>query len=189
VKRRIAISAAVLHLLLVTCGALRVTPLPPETSAGSATRLYMGLSGADGYYGFFAPGVGPQIRIRLRVVDRDGDSRFVPLRAGNSAEADLRRVGIGRLLPDLNPQQNRDLLRSLAAAAFQQAPDADRVDCLVEIYGVVQPDGVVAFPSMQEYRRGTKPGWVNVDGITFTRSSNAGEAAGNEAVVEVGSEV
>ena len=172
-RRTLIIAIAVVHLCLVVCGAFRWNLLDAGTAAGSVLRLYTTFSGADGYYGFFAPGVGPQIRIRLRIADAAGHETVISLRNGETAEADLRMAGIGRLLPNLDPQQNRRLLQSLAASAFNRYPDAERVSCLVEIYGVARPDGPVEFPSMDEYRRGVRPKWISVDGITFTRPAAA----------------
>ncbi|MGC1272852.1 MAG: hypothetical protein WBC44_04035, partial [Planctomycetaceae bacterium] len=143
----------------------------------------MTLSGADGYYGFFAPGVGPQIRIRMRIADAAGRETIVSLRNGETAEADLRMAGIGRLLPNLQPQQNRQLLQSLAASAFNRHPDAEKVSCVVEMYGVSRENGQVDFPTMGEYRGGMRPEWITIDGITFTRPT--GDAVTQSDVLRI----
>lgn len=169
-RRRTVITAmAACHLVLVVSGAFRWNLLEPGTASAQALQFYTTFSGADGYYGFFAPGVGPQIRIRLKIADAAGRESIVSLRNGESAEANLRMAGIGRLLPNLDPQQNRRLLQSLAAATFNNDPQAERVSCLVELYGVARSDGQVDFPSLSEYRQGMRPTWITVDGITFQR--------------------
>lgn len=171
-RRLIFVSVAGIHVLLVACGAFRWNVLPAGTVPDASVRLYMVLSGADGYYGFFAPGVGPQIRIRLKMIDAGGRETFSTLRYGESSEANLRMVGVGRLLPNLDADQNRILMQSLAAATFNRHREAERVECLVELYGVSRPHGSVEFPTMEEYRDGMRPSWIKTDSITFTRPAS-----------------
>lgn len=162
---------AVAHLSLVTCGACQVTPLSPASLGGSATQLYMTLSGADGYYGFFAPTVDAEIRIRFLLRDEDGRESFDTLETGATAEANLRLGAVGRLLPAATPERREELLRSLAAAVLTRHPEAVEVTVLIEAFGVVHPEGGVDVPSLQQARDGARSEWLLLQSMTFERPS------------------
>lgn len=173
-RRRLFAAAVALHLLIVACGAARLTPAPPGTAAEYATRLYMALSGADGTYGFFAPVVDPQVRVRFVVAGADGRERVVSLRDGSTGEANLRRSGVARLLRTADPGRRDEVLRSLTASVLDRHADVARVTALVEVYGVRRPAGPIEFPSMAEYRDGVRPDWQLVDAASFVRPKAGG---------------
>ena len=173
--RWLPVAAVAGHLVLVVCGAARLNLVPSGTAADFATRLYANLSGADSSYGFFAPGVDPQIRVRFRLADATGRERVVTLLDGATGEANLRKGGVGRLLPTGTPDRNERLLRSLAASVFLRHPEAGRVTALTEVYGVRRSDGRIEFPSMADYRGGMRPGWCEVNAVTFARPAIAAE--------------
>ena len=87
--------AAACHLILVVCGASGLVFSSPPSEDGparKAVRLYGALSGSDNGYGFFAPGVGPQVRATFTLEDASGKTWTDTLERDMSAEA-LHRVG------------------------------------------------------------------------------------------------
>ena len=57
--------AAILHLGLTVCGAVKFAPVPTSTRLGSVIAHYQAYSGSDNGYGFFAPGVASPQRVLL----------------------------------------------------------------------------------------------------------------------------
>src|SRR5436309_1477604 len=62
--------AAVLHLILVSLGALRVIPFRASSWAGTILGTYSAYSGADNAYGYFAPSVASEWRAVFDLYDR-----------------------------------------------------------------------------------------------------------------------
>ncbi len=155
--------------MLVMCGAFRWTPYPDGVLFRSTLRYYMAMSGADGYYGFFAPVVDPEVQIRFRLVDHNGREEVVTLRDGATSEANLRLSAVGRLLPASTPETRENLIRSLAAATLDKHPQAAEVTVLVETFGVLRPNGNFDIPSMSEYRSGVRSEWLPVQVVTLER--------------------
>jgi len=172
-RRSLLTTIALAHLALVTCGAFRWIPFPDGVLFRSTLRYYMAMSGADGYYGFFAPVVDPEVRIRFRLVEQDGREELVTLRDGATAEANLRLGAVGRLLPAATPETRENLIRSLAAATLDKHPRAEEITVLVETFGVIRPDGRYDIPSMSEYRSGTRSEWLPVHVVTLERPEEA----------------
>jgi hypothetical protein len=172
-RRSILTTVALAHLMLVMCGAFRWTPYPDGVLFRSTLCYYMAMSGADGYYGFFAPVVDPEVQIRFRLVDRNGHEEVVTLQDGATSEANLRLSAVGRLLPSATPETRENLIRSLAAATLDKNQRAEEITVLVETFGVIRPDGHYDIPSMSEYRSGTRPEWLPVQVVTLTRPEEA----------------
>ncbi|MBA3315053.1 MAG: hypothetical protein H0T47_17410 [Planctomycetaceae bacterium] len=168
-RQKLLTFAAAVHLALVVCGAWQTIPLPQGTLGGSATSFYMAMSGADGYYGFFAPVVDPEVRIRFLVVDLDGQEHVEALEVGATSEANLRLGAVGRLLPTSTPERREQILRSLAAAVLARHPHAKEATVLVESFGIMRPEGYFDVPSMSDHRDGGRSVWLPLQAITFGR--------------------
>jgi hypothetical protein len=158
---RIFLGVALLHLMLMACGASYVGyswlgPFAP------ALEYYGQLSGAGNSYGFFAPEVAGQLRASFEVIDRSGRNRFVPLETGTSHEADLRTGNIiDQFSQDFQDSEGdhqaedlqRSLSSSLAGTVFGRYPDAFQVVVHLEKFTPI---------SMADYRKGEKPQWTPV---------------------------
>jgi hypothetical protein len=172
-RRSILTTVALAHLMQVMCGAFRWSPYPDGVLLRSTLRYYMAMSGADGYYGFFAPVVDPEVQIRFQLVDHDGREEVVTLRDGATAEANLRLSAVGRLLPSSTPETRENLIRSLAAATLDKHPQAAEVTVLVAMFGVLRPDGNFDIPSMSEYHSGARSEWLPLQVVTLERPEEA----------------
>src|SRR3954471_24558921 len=76
-RHALATLAAACHLILVVCGASSLvfsSPPSEDDFARQTVRLYGALSGSDNGYGFFAPGVGPQVRATFTLRDASGET-------------------------------------------------------------------------------------------------------------------
>src|SRR5437016_3536232 len=93
----LALVLAAGHLMLVICGAAGFSP-DPQTAKANPAKLglayYGSLSGSENGYGFFAPGVAPELRAVFTLSDDQGNTWSDVLDKGVSAEADLRVGGI-----------------------------------------------------------------------------------------------
>lgn len=146
------------HLLLVGLGASYVdlTRLGP---IGEALNLYGEATGSSHSYGFFAPGVGSQVRARFEVVDESGKNEMISLQSGASHEGDLRVGNIidqfVHMLDEVEEQENlrRSLAASLAGSVFGEYPKAREV--------VVHLDEFVPV-SMADYRAGERAKWDEI---------------------------
>jgi hypothetical protein len=118
------------------------------------------MTGADAGYGYFAPHVGSEVRVRFTLADNAGREWQDELAAGLNQEGRLRVGSMTGLFP-ADPEQRvlrHDLAASWAATMFGRHPTARVVIVRVEVYEV---------PSMAEYRAGLRPGWVQVFAATF----------------------
>lgn len=151
-RHKIVASLAALHLALVACGACRETPFDPDTAPGHALRVARGYAGSDSSYGFFAPGVSSQMRVRCVMTDAHGQEWSDTLDGNMTREAQLRvNSGIG--IVGEFPELTRQFGASWAATMFGRHPTAQRVVVLLEIYEL---------PTMDEYRAGSRPEWKTV---------------------------
>lgn len=151
-RRRLMLGVAAIHLLLVAFGAAKVSfdPLGPP---GQLLDHYGLLSGAGSGYGFFASGIGSQLRARFDVVDGQGQRSITSLETAASHEADLR---ISHITDEFwNDDETGGLQRSLAASfagkIFARYPQAHEVVVRLEQFTPA---------SMEEFRRGSRPQWT-----------------------------
>lgn len=157
-RRRIAwVAAACVHLALVLCGAFRVTPVSPKLLLGRVIEAYRDYSGASSAYGFFAPAVAAEWRVKF---DACSDPRHcIPVeeeRVGH--EARLLLVTMDGAFAE---EQMRDFMAaSYAARQFARLPHANVVLVKAAMYFV---------PSMRQFRRGVRPQWRNLYGYAFRR--------------------
>jgi hypothetical protein len=160
-RHAVATLVAACHLVLVVCGAsgLAFSSNPNEdSSARKAVRLYGALSGADNGYGFFAPGVGPQVRATFTLSDDSGRTWTDTLERGMSHEA-LHRVGGSPALAT-EPAFRDDLIRSWAGTMFGRHPSACRVVVRLQVYDP---------PTMEDYRTGERARWETFDAVVCER--------------------
>jgi hypothetical protein len=157
-KRELLVGAFGCHLALVVAGAAHLTS-GVHGHAGRELRFYDALSGAGDSYSFFAPAVGPQLRVRFAGEHIDetleaGKSREVGFRLGNVAGT----VYVASKREDLR----RAFLAALAARCFGAHPDASSVQVSIEEWEM---------PTMAEYRAGARPRWRSLHDATFVRNA------------------
>jgi len=168
-REKFCLCLALIHLCLVVLGAsyVDVSELP---FVGSAMTYYGVLSGAGNSYGFFAPGVGAQLRSRFEIVTTDGHKARLVLESGASHEADLRFGNIIDQFIPANEDDDDDLRRSLAASlagkVFSRHPEAQEVAVLLDEFDPV---------SMTEYGAGKRASWQQIYLSRFVhhRSANS----------------
>jgi hypothetical protein len=167
------------HLALAGLGAASLD-FSGWGKVGTAIEGYMTLSGADSGYGFFAPGVGGQLRARFEVVDAKGKVTQVPLETPSTHEAALR---VGNIIDQFwndeddddsdeevksakdvkavaddeeedddegMSELHRSLLASLAGKVFARHPEARQVMVRLDEFYPV---------SMADFRKGERPRW------------------------------
>jgi hypothetical protein len=158
-RHKILTAIAALHLVLVVCGAVHWPVLPAYSEAGQAVAVVRNYTGSDSSYGFFAPGVSSQIRVRFTLFARDGQQWADELDKGMTQEARLRiSSGLHAIMDD--PGRLGDLAPSWAATIFGRHGAAKKVIAIVEYFDV---------PTMEEYAAGQRPHWVAVYRQEFTR--------------------
>lgn len=152
-RRRLMLGVAVSHLLLVALGAARVS-LVPLGPLHPLLEGYDALSGAGSGYGFFASGVGSQLRARFDVIDGEGQKTTTSLETAASHEANLR---VGHIIDTFGrsdePALRRSLGASLAGKIFARYPQARKVVVRLEQFRPA---------SMEELHRGSRPQWTPV---------------------------
>ena len=157
--RRLLLGLALTHLMLVTLGAAYIG-FDRLGQVGEALDYYGVLSGSGNTYGFFAPGVGGEVRARFTRIDGKGNVTQTTLRSGSSHESDIR---FGNIIDqfednadadDNDDDDATDLRRSLAASLagkiFARYPDTHAVEVHLDEFDPV---------SMADYRKGTRPQW------------------------------
>jgi hypothetical protein len=163
------------HLVLVACGAAGLLRALPRTSGPArAVQWYGAMSGADNDYGFFAPGVGAQLRAVFVLTDAEGRTWEDDFGSGPNQEVRLRLNRVVSTFPAEDGEEalRRDLLASWAGSMFGRHPEARKVEVRVEAYDV---------PSMAEYRGLARPQWVLVYAEMFVRDRAANARAERRA--------
>jgi hypothetical protein len=153
-----AVAVACLHLAIVLCGALRVSPVPENSAVGSALETYGAYTGANNAYGFFAPAVASEWRATFSIcVD---EQNCIPVAEEEvNREASLLFVTIDGLFAY---EEVRDLVAaSWAAAQFARFPHAKLV---------IVKAGAFVVPTMAQARAGRKPHWEDIYAFAFTRA-------------------
>jgi hypothetical protein len=158
VARAVLASALGLHFALVVAGAAHLTARV-HGRPGRELRFYDALSGAGDSYAFFAPAVGPQLRVRFV-----GDGFDETLESGKSREVAFRLGNIASTVYIASDRQDvrRAFLGALAANAFGAHPDAHDVRVSIEEW---------VMPTMAAYRAGARPEWRALHEATFVRSA------------------
>ena len=113
------LGVAVIHLGFVTAGACELD----FHRAGWAVAQVAALSGSDSAYGFFAPGVGSQLRATFQVVDADGATSDELLPTSASHEAKLRIADLIALFWTADEGLRRALAASWAGRILAKHPE------------------------------------------------------------------
>lgn len=140
------------HLSFVVLGALSLDPWSKLGKIGMILTFYGEATGASSGYGFFAPGVGSQLRSKFFTESFNGITAEALLANPLNRESDLR---LGNLVGWFwNDRADRKIQRSLAASwagkIFGDDPGARTVTVRLESYYL---------PSMKQYREGQRPDW------------------------------
>lgn len=154
-KHAIWTTLAAGHLVLVACGAARLTP-EPNHAAGWSVWWYGSLSGGTNSYGFFKE-VGSGCKVTLTMADEDGNTWEDELDRAGNREAWMRANGSIYMIVDFYDP----LAASWAANMFARHPRARQV--------FVQFDQFEP-PSMADYSRGARPEWRTTYAQVFLRT-------------------
>jgi hypothetical protein len=164
---KIGVVAGFCHLILVTCGAADIE-LPTKFFLGKVINYYGELSGASYGYSFFAPGVTSQIRAVFDVVDRDFHHSTLELLDDTNREIKLR---IGDIIEQFSNEDQDDQMKfqrslsaSLSGTVFARYPGAKSVTIRLEGFTPI---------SMEEYRKGARPAWIQLYSAEFINSQDS----------------
>lgn len=145
--RKIAGVAALVHLAFVVAGALQ----GGIARAGRLPAYYAVLSGTQGPYGFFAPGVLPELRATFQITDGAGLTTSDVLETAVSPEAKRRYKNlVSRFWFARDAAGARLFTVSWAKHMLRKHPSATAVTVRVESYDP---------PSMEAWRDGARPAW------------------------------
>jgi hypothetical protein len=159
------IAVAVVHLVLVAFGAAHGR-FEGLGWVGKPLGWYAALSGADSEYGFFAPGVGSQLRADFEITGADGRQVSEELIPNLDREVSLR-VGniIGIFWDEIDDEQSRrSIAASWAGTVLARHPGARQVKVVLRAYDL---------PSMAEYRSGERPQWTPFYQAVFVRRAKS----------------
>jgi hypothetical protein len=162
-KRSLLVGAFGCHLALVVAGAAHLTARF-DGPVGRGLRYYDALSGAGASYSFFAPKVGPQLRVRFTISTREGRRFEETLETGKGREVSLRLGNVAETVYLVAGQtaERRAFLGALAASRFGAHPGANVVQVTIEEW---------VMPTMAEYRAGARPRWTPRYDAAFVRQS------------------
>ncbi|RYZ36298.1 MAG: hypothetical protein EOO71_32335 [Myxococcaceae bacterium] len=157
---------AALHLLLVACGALRIPIVAHSPDAVRPwAKGYTHWTGASSGYSFFAPGVGPAVRVSFELEHASGERLRDDFQFENSAV----NVRIHSMMLRFGIQDRRDnLARAWAAVMFGRHPEARSVIVHVDVLDI---------PSMEAHRGGELPLWSEKYRAVFERRTPATSSA------------
>jgi hypothetical protein len=162
-KRALLVGAFACHLALVVAGAAHLTSRV-HGPVGRGLRLYDALSGAGDSYSFFAPAVGPELRVRFTLSTPQGALSEETLETGKSREVGFRLGNVAGTVYIAAQHTNlrRAFLGALAASRLGAHPEVKDVQVIIEDW---------VMPTMAEYRLGARPRWRSLREATFVRAS------------------
>jgi hypothetical protein len=131
-------------------------------AVGQVLECYRALSGARNSYSFFAPSVASRRRVRFTLFDGYGNCWSEATPAGANFEVTQRILTSSHRLS--GPENRGNLAASWAGTLLARRPDADRVVVIVERYDL---------PTLDEYRAGARPRWVEEYEAAFDRAPAA----------------
>jgi hypothetical protein len=146
------------HLVLVILGATNWSGPPDDRLPGKVFRVGRAMTGSDSGYGFFAPDVGCDLRVRFTLIDAAGRRWNDELDSGTSLESRLRVSNVLSLVHE--EDLRRDLAGSLAGTMLARNPTAQKVIVRIDIFDP---------PTMEEYRAGEKAEWELLYQATVSR--------------------
>lgn len=164
-KQSLLLLGITAQLVLVVCGAAQIRF--GNDPVGKFLKFYGALTGADSGYGFFAPGVGSQVRVSVDL--QTGPEKVVPaaLPSPSNREANLR-VGnvMGWFLSEgTDLKMRRSLAASWAGKALGSMPEATAAVVKIEQYRLV---------SARAFVEGQRPQWTAFYQATFKRRDPKG---------------
>ena len=159
VQKRGILGLGIVHLFLVVMGAASID-VGAWKGFGFPLYLYSEITGANSGYGFFAPGVGSDLRATFEIKRADGTKGVDRLQRGKWKEADLRVTNIiGKFWEEVqNEERRRALTASWAGKILARHAGAREVKVKVESFEV---------PSMEDYRSGVRPNWESYYEATY----------------------
>lgn len=162
-KRLLLVGAFGCHLALVAAGGAHLTARV-HGPAGRGLRFYDALSGAGDSYSFFAPAVGPQLRVRFTLSTPKGERSEETLETGKSREVSFRLGNLAGTVYVVAKRSDvrRAFLGALAASRLSAHPEVNLVQVSIEEWEM---------PTMAEYRVGARPRWRSLQDATFERTS------------------
>ncbi len=124
--------------------------------------LYASYAGADKHYGFFAPGVAPDVRILFEIEDTEKGcfTEEFALPEANS-EISHRLYTMRSVFAKVTEFQDFGAT-SLAAAMFNKYNTAQQVEVQVEVMNT---------PTMKAYQAGERPNWIRIYESTFQKKN------------------
>lgn len=151
-------AAALAHVGFITAGALGLD----IGRAGALPGYYAVLTGTEGPYGFFAPGVSPELRAIFHIEDGSGAVTTDTLETGATPEANRRFKNlVTKLRLARGVAGARLFTRSWAKRMFGRHPSSTSVTVRVE---------ALDLPTMEAWRKGQRPTWRLLYRETFLPS-------------------
>lgn len=136
--------AATAHVGLVAMGAAGASP-------GGALAHYAAIAGTEGPYGFFAPGVAPELKATFEMEDDRGAVTTGVLETGVTPEADRRFKNIVTKLWLVSDKAGERVFSAAwAKHMLARHPSAKTVTVRVDAYDL---------PTMRAWQNGARPTW------------------------------
>lgn len=157
VRHNVLLACAIIHLSLAGLSAAHLRPISDSRPAGRVLYAYCEITGANNNFGFFAPAVASQVRVRFTLCDKAGQCSLDSL-ATRSDEVNLK---LHTMFSFFTVSEAQDLLaRSWAAQMLARHPDAQSISVEAEMFQL---------PTMTEYSAGRRPEWPQFYRAVFAR--------------------
>jgi hypothetical protein len=158
-RRKLILTVAGWHVIVVLMGATHCLPLPSATPAASLLNVYAACSGAEQRFGYFAPAVAAEWRPRIEIYSAR-TAQWACVKPADEEGEFGWRVSTAR--GALANRATRELIAAAwAARVFTEVADATYVLVKVEVEDL---------PSLHEVGNGApQPTWVLVDVLAFER--------------------
>jgi hypothetical protein len=157
IKVRLLLGIAIVHLSLAALSAAHLRPISDASPPGRAVYAYSEIAAVNNNFGFFAPAVASQVRVRFTLCDKGGHCSPDTLATG-SDEVNLK---LHTMYSFFMVSEAQDLLaRSWAAQMLARHRDAETVMVEAEIFQL---------PTMIEYSAGRREEWMPFYHAVFAR--------------------
>ena len=120
-----------LHLLLAVCVNAKFTPWVGKPMERFILP-YIHLTGADGYFGFFSPNIGTQLRVSYELNEGEKTSPGSFLTGNNEIDLRINNIMAWFWTAQEDKKMRRALSASLAGKMLAKHPEADSVKILVD---------------------------------------------------------
>lgn len=160
VNFNLLLGVSLIHLVLIFWGAGYFWNLPETGAFGRLTRSIADFSGANSRFGFFAPTVGPQARVRI-LTDK---GKEVPIHLKTSEGMQrIHNLASLFLSPQLKTEELRSMAASWAAFGFSKELTSVQLTVVVEIYQA---------SSLVDAQKGSLPKWQKYYESTFKKNDS-----------------